>query len=76
MIFFNVKGHQEGIKTLTPDGNKAVGVVAKTLAKKSAEATLPFVVGAAGAVAAGAHSENKEARLSDTSYQRKYKNTK
>ena len=76
MIFFNVKGHQEGIKTLTPDGNKAVGVVAKTLAKKSAEATLPFVVGAAGAVAAGDHSENKEARLSDTSYQRKYKNTK
>ena len=76
MIFFNAKGHQEGIKTLTPDRNKADGVVRDTLVKKSMEAILPIAVGYAGAVAAKNHSENKEARLSDTSYQRKYKNTK
>ena len=76
MIFFNAKGHQEGIKTLTPDSNKAVGVVRDALTKKSAEATLPFAVGAAGAVAAGSHIENQNIRKSDTDYQRKYKNTK
>lgn len=76
MIFFNVKGHQEGIKEITPDGTKAVGEIVKTLAKKSAEATLPFAVGAAGFVTAGAHAGNKNIRKSDTSYQRKYKNTK
>ena len=75
MIFFNVKGHQEGIKTLTPDDNKAVGVVLDTLAKKSMEALLPFAVGGAGAVAANHHIENKNIRKSDTDYQRKYKNT-
>ena len=76
MIFFNVKGHQEGIKTLTPDSNKAVGVVRDALAKKSAEATLPFaVVGAAGAVARS-YIKNRNVIKSDTNYQRKYKNTK
>ena len=35
MIFFNVKGHQEGIKEITPDGTKAIGEIVKTLAKKS-----------------------------------------
>ena len=76
MIFFNVKGHQEGIKTLKPDGNKAVGVVRDAVAKKSMETLLPFAVGGAAAVAASNHSENKKSRLSDESYKRKYKNTK
>ena len=76
MVFFNAKGHQEVIKTLTPDGNKAVGVVRDTISKKSMEAILPFAVGGAGAVAAATHVDNKNERKSDTSYQRKYKNTK
>ena len=76
MIFFNAKGHQEGIKTLTPDRNKAFGVVRDTLVKKSMEATLPIAVGYAGAVVAGSHIHNKQTRKSDKSYKRKYKNTK
>lgn len=40
------------------------------------EVNLPIAVGYAGVAAAKNHSENKKARLSDTSYQRKYKNTK
>ena len=48
----------------------------KHLPKKSTEAILPFAVGAAGAVAAGSHIENKNIRKSDRRYQSKYKNTK
>ena len=56
------------------DGFSEAEVEAK--AKKSTEAMLPFAVGAAGAVTAGSHIENKNIRKFDESYQRKYKNTK
>ncbi|NCC02421.1 MAG: hypothetical protein EOM34_17605 [Clostridia bacterium] len=76
MIFFNAKGHQEGIKELQPDDAKAAGEIVKTLFEQVGQRTLPVVGGVAGALAAASHVGNKNERKSDRRYQSKYKNTK